>query len=187
MFETGIKATRKARAAPLLFSALIALAGASACAGDAEHPAVLDKGKVSLIIVGQSSRSDVFAILGRPSRTERGAQGETWVYEVREGGGGGGRLVSGAAAASGIIGAFVPYVGLLGSGLGLADAATSGARSPGATTSLAVAFGDEGIVRDCVYATTEFSSAPGRTPGIPKPVDCQRSPDGRLTPTVPVR
>ena len=186
MFETGPKATQGARAAPLLFSALIALAGASACAGDAGHPAVLDRSKIPSIVVGRSTQGDVFALLGRPSRAERSAQAETWIYEDKASGGEG-RLVSGAAAASGIVGAFVPYVGLLGSGLGLADAATGGARPQAATTSFAVSFGDGGIVRDCVYATTEFSSAPGRAPGIPRSVDCQRPSDDRLPPSVPLR
>ena len=164
-----------ARLAPRLLSALIALAGASACSNDAPHPALLDKSKVAAIIVGRSTRGDVFALLGQPSHAERGGQGETWLYETKPGGDGHGALMSGAAAASGLVGAFVPYVGLLGSGLGLAGAAMDGTRPAQQSASLSIAFGDDGIVRDCRYVTTAFSpGGEGKPPGIPEVIDCRR-------------
>ena len=164
-----------ARLAPRLLSTLIALASASACSNDARHPAVLDRGKVAAIVVGRSTRGDVFTLLGQPSHAERGGQGETWLYETKPGGDGHDDLVSGAAAASGLVGALVPYVGLLGSGLGLAGAAMDGTRPAQQSASLSVSFGDDGIVRDCRYATTAFSpGSEGKPPGMPEVIDCQR-------------
>ena len=126
-----------------------ALAGASC---SAPPPPALDVGKVASVVIGRSSRADVFAALGRPTRTEQGTQGETWVYE--RGGDAGGRSGFGstAAAASGVVGAFVPYVGLIGSGLGLANAVRGNGAAPDAV-SLAVRFGN-GIVRDCTVSST---------------------------------
>lgn len=104
--------------------------------------------------------------------------GEAWIYEAKEDDAGGQGLMSGASAASGIIGAFVPYAGLVGSGLGLAGAAMGGARPEPAKVSLVVAFGDGDVVRDCTYSSTAFPAAvPGATPGVPKVADCQRRPE----------
>ncbi len=154
--------------APLL------LAGAS-CSKSAPASAVLDSSKVASVVVGRSSRAEVFAALGQPSRTERSALGEAWVYEARTGDAGGRGLMNGASAASGIVGAFVPYAGLIGSGLGLAGVAMDGTRTEPQVVSLAVTFRDDGVVRDCTYSSTASpAGVPGSTAGVAKLVDCQR-------------
>jgi len=154
--------------APLL------LAGAS-CSQSAPASAVLDSSKVASVVVGRSSRNDVFAALGQPSRTERSALGEAWVYEARTGDAGGRGLMNGASAASGVVGAFVPYAGLIGSGLGLAGVAMDGTRSEPQVVSLAVTFRDDGVVRDCTYSSTASpAGVPGSAAGVAKLVDCQR-------------
>ncbi len=144
--------------------AALMLASAS-CSQKAPSP-VLDAAKVASVVVGQSSRNDVLAVMGRPARTERSAAGEAWVYEAKFGESGGQGLMSGASAATGVIGAFVPYVGLVGSGLGLASAAT-GARPDPQAVSLTVTFREDGVVRDCTYSSTA-------APTSAKPIDCQR-------------
>ena len=149
-----------------------AMAGASCAAPPA--PA-LDAGKVASVVIGRSSRADVFAALGRPARTEQGTQGETWIYE--SGGDGGGRsgLGSTAAAASGVVGAFVPYVGLIGSGLGLASAVRGSGATPD-TVSLAIRF-DNGVVRDCTVSSTALPrGVPGAAADAGPALGCQRPP-----------
>ena len=155
-------------------AALAALAAAS-CAPASPPSTILDASKVSSIVIGRSSRADVFTALGRPTRTQQNLAGEGWVYESRTDDSGRQRMVSGAAAASGVAGAFVPYLGLVGSGLGLANAAGgSGSREPD-VVSMTVEFAANGIVRDCTYAST---AAPAGTPGaaaVPaQPIGCQR-------------
>jgi outer membrane protein assembly factor BamE (lipoprotein component of BamABCDE complex) len=150
------------------------LAGAS-CSHKAPPAAVLDAGKVASVVVGRSSRTDVFAALGQPNRTERSALGEAWVYEARTEDAGDHSLMSGASAATGVVGAFVPYVGLIGSGLGLAGAAMDGMHAEPQAVMLAVTFRDDGVVRDCTYSST--AAPPGVTGSATdaaRPVDCQR-------------
>lgn len=157
-------------------AALAVLLGA-ACSAEAP-PAALEAGKVRSIVVGRSSRAEVFAALGRPARTERSAAGEAWIYEAK--GGGGPNPWGTAAAASGLIGAFVPYAGLVGSGLGLAGTAMGGAPPDRGTVSLTVAFAADGVVRDCILSSTAdpaglpAAGAPGQTPGDAGIVDCHR-------------
>ena len=153
------------RTAPAV-AALLLLASSS-CSQKPPSP-VLDTAKVSSVVVGHSSRGDVLAVMGRPSRTERSAAGESWIYESKADDAGGQSLMSGASAASGVIGAFVPYAGLVGSGLGLAGTAANGTRPDPQAVSLTVMFRDDGIVRDCSYSTTA-------APTSAKPIDCQRS------------
>ena len=152
-------------------SLLLLLVGPS-CSRNKSAPALLDAGKLGSVVVGRSSRSDVFAALGRPSRLERSASGESWIYEVKQRDGGGQSVLQGAAAASGVIGAFVPYAGIVGSGLGLAGAAMG--RNPEVeTTSLTVKFGADGLVHDCVYSSTAFpTDSSDLIP--PVPIDCKR-------------
>lgn len=165
--------------------AALAVSLVAACSADAPSPAVLDAGKVGSVVVGRSSRADVYAALGRPSRTERSASGEAWIYESGGGGGGAANPLGGAATASGLLGAFVPYAGLVGSGLGLAGAALGGARPDRATVGLTVAFTADGVVRDCVLSSTAVpagvsrigvspAGAPGSVPADAGIVDCQR-------------
>jgi outer membrane protein assembly factor BamE (lipoprotein component of BamABCDE complex) len=159
------------RPAAGLAAAILALVGTAACSGSATSnggAAILDRGKISSILVGRSSRANVFAVLGRPSRTERSAAGEAWVYEARESDAAGRQnVISGVASAAGVVGAVVPYAGLVGSGLGLAGAAVGKSRHDSTVTSLAVAFGPDGVVRDCVYTSTAVPAGflgRGRTP-----------------------
>ena len=156
--------TWPSRTAPAI-AALLLLASGS-CSQKPPSP-VLDTAKVGSVVVGHSSRSEVLAVMGRPSRTERSAAGEAWVYESKTDDSGGQSLMSGASAATGVIGAFVPYAGLVGSGLGLAGTAANGTRSDPQAVSLTVMFRDDGIVRDCSYSTTA-------APTSAKPIDCQR-------------
>lgn len=164
-------------------AAAVAALLVAACSADAPPPAVLDAGKVGSVVVGRSSRADVYAALGRPNRTERSASGEAWIYEAA--GGGAANPLGGAAAASGLLGAFVPYAGLVGSGLGLAGAAMGGARPDRATVGLTVAFTADGVVRDCVLSSTAVpagvfqagvspAGAPGSVPTDAGIVDCRR-------------
>ncbi len=157
----------------------MALAGplllAAACSQRAAPSAVLDPGKVGAVTVGRSSRADVFAALGQPSRTERSAGGEAWVYEARTGDPGDRGWMTGVSAASGVAGAFVPYVGLIGSGLGLAGA--DALRADPQAVSLAVSFREDGVVRDCAYSSTAApAGVPGAPAGAPALIDCQRPP-----------
>lgn len=159
------------------------LMAASCSAPDARPPPVLDPGKVASVVVGRSSRADVFGALGRPGRMERSGRGETWIYEATQGGTRGGAGMGGVAAAAGVAGAFVPYVGLVGSGLGLAGAAVDGARPEVVQASLAVVFRDDGVVRDCTFSTTALPAGmPGAATDAPV-IDCQRP----ATPTAPPR
>lgn len=177
MWTMGGHNGRAPRVAGLAARALL-LAAASCSAPDATPPVVLNVGKVASVVVGRSSRADVFAALGRPGRTERSGRGETWIYEAAQGGiqgdTRGGAGMGGVAAAAGVAGAFVPYVGLVGSGLGLAGAAMDGARPEAVQASLAVVFRDDGVVRDCTFSTTAPPAGmPGAVAGAPV-IDCQR-------------
>lgn len=171
-----------ALAAPMLLAV-------ASCSQPAPASAILDPGKVRSVVVGRSSRADVFAALGQPSRTERSAGGEAWIYEARTGEAGGRGLMGGASAASGVVGAFVPYVGLIGSGLGLAGVAADGMHAAPQASSLGVAFRDDGVVRDCVYSSTAApSGVPGPAAGAAPPIDCQRPvrlDPGQRTPAAP--
>ena len=141
--------------------------------------------KVASIVVGRSSRNDVFAALGRPARTERSGLGEVWVYQPSaDGGTGGNGLMSGASAASGILGAVVPYAGAVGSGLGLAGTAMGGGSARPPADRLSVTFRDDGVVRDCTFSSTVFPAAgPGPAAVPAKVVDCQRPGSGDATPS----
>ena len=151
----------------------------AACSQNAPPSAILDASKVGSVIVGRSSRAEVFTALGQPSRTERSALGEAWIYEARSGDPGGRGLMNGASAASGVVGAFVPYVGLIGSSLGLAGVAMDGARAASQVASLTVTFRDDGVVRDCAYASTAApAGVPASPAGVAKLVDCQRPSSG---------
>lgn len=151
-----------------------------ACSQAAPASAIMDSSKVGSIVVGRSTRTEVFSTLGQPSRTERSALGEAWIYEARTGDPGSGRtLMSGASAASGVVGAFVPFVGLIGSGIGLAGVAMDGTRAEPQVVSLTVAFRDDSVVRDCAYASTAApAGVPGSAAGVAKLVDCQRPAPG---------
>ena len=142
---------------------LIAISASLAGVSCSQTPSpVLDATKVSSVVVGRSSRTEVFAVLGRPAKTETTSAGESWVYSTGDGGAGSPTLVSGATSAMGVAGAFVPYVGLAASSLGLASTAAGAARGVPDAASLTVVFGGDGLVRDCVYAST---AAPGALPG----------------------
>ena len=157
---------------------------AASCSENSPPPSIMDAGKVASVTIGRSSRTDVFNALGQPSRTERSGLGEAWVYQATKGDAGNGRLVSGASAASGIVGAFVPYVGLVGSGLGLAGAAAGRTRPDDPAVSLTVTFRDNGVVRDCSYSSTAVpAGVPGSVAGAATPIDCSRPvPGGAPTP-----
>jgi len=156
--------------------AVLVLLAAAGCSRSASKTAVPDTDKLASVVIGRSSRTDVFAALGRPSRTEQSGVGETWIYEAKNDDAGGQGLMSGAAAASGIIGTFVPYAGLLGSGLGLAGAAANGTRGEPDTASVAVSFGTDGIVHNCVYSSTAMpAGVPGSTQVSDKTTGCQKS------------
>ncbi len=151
-----------------------ALAGAS-CSQPSPPSAILDGNRMASIVVGRSSRTDVFTALGRPSRTEQSQLGETWVYEAKGSDSGARNLMGGAAAAAGVVGAFVPFVGLAGPALGLAGAATNATRRETDVVSAAVSFDAGGVVRDCVYSSTALPAGmPGSVPGAANVVGCQR-------------
>ena len=173
--KTGIgRAGRGPRLALTLAGPLLA---AVACSQQAAPSAILDPGKVGSVAVGRSSRADVFAALGQPSRTERSAGGEAWIYEARTGDTGSRGWRNGVSAASGVAGAFVPYVGLIGSGLGLAGAGAEAMRADPQAVSLAVSFRADGVVRDCTYSSTALpAGVPGSAAGTgtAAPIDCQR-------------
>lgn len=156
-------------------AALPLLLAATSCSQSASVAPALDSGKIASIVVGHSSRNDVFAALGRPARTDRSSSGEVWVYQPTSGDTGKSGLMSGASAASGILGAFVPYAGAVGSGLGLAGTAMGGTSPAPPADSLSVTFRDDGIVRDCTFSSTMFPAAgPGQAAAPAKVVDCQR-------------
>ena len=163
-----------ARSAQLWVSAAcvpaLLLVGASCSRRDAAS--VSNPAKVATVVVGQSSRADVFAALGRPTRTQQSSSGESWIYESKTDAAGRRGVLQGAAAASGVIGAFVPYAGLVGSGLGLADTAVDGTPK-GEMTSLTVEFGPDGVVRECVYSSTAPPANVSGAGAVASP-DCQR-------------
>lgn len=163
----------KAGARYLAVCALALLA--TACASTAPPPAaMLDPARVKSIVIGRSSRTDVYAALGQPGHTEQSGQGEAWVYETQSGGPGNQQLSNGAGAAAGVAGAFIPYVGLVGSGLGLANAAMGSQHASPKPSSLKVSFSGSGIVSDCLYAST---SMPAGLSGATAPaIGCQRPP-----------
>ncbi len=151
------------------------LLAVAACSQHAAPSAILDSGKVGSVTVGRSSRADVFAALGQPSRTERSAGGEAWIYEARTGDTGGRGWMNGVSAASGVAGAFVPYVGLIGSGLGLAGVGADAMRADPQAVSLTVLFRADGVVRDCAYSSTAApAGVPGAAVGAAALIDCQR-------------
>lgn len=164
-----------ARLAVALATPLLLLA---TCSQNAPPSAILDSSKVGSVVVGRSSRTEVFTALGQPSRTERSALGEAWIYEARTGGAGGRGLMSGASAASGVVGAFVPFVGLIGSGIGLAGVAMDGMQREPQVVSLTVTFREDSVVRDCAYASTAAPAGVTPAAGIAKLVDCQRPAPG---------
>ncbi len=173
------KPTHPLRRTLVAAAALPFLLATLSCSTGAPPAPALDSGKVASIVVGRSSRGDVFAALGQPARTERSGLGEVWFYQPASGGTGGSGLMSGASAASGILGAFVPYAGVVGSGLGLAGA-VGGSHPAPPSDSLSVTFRDDGVVRDCTFSSATFPAA-GAAPA--KVVDCQRP--GRGDPTRP--
>ncbi len=147
---------------------LLVLALCSGCSGPPD-PGFLKSGKLGLVVVGQSSRTDVFTALGRPVRTERSGAGESWVYEAGADKTATSGLVSGATMASTVVGAFVPLAGLVGPGIGLANSA----RTPADTANLVVKFGADGIVVDCTQSSTAMPQGlPGSDPSLP--ADCTR-------------
>ena len=155
------------------FIPLLLLIGAT-CSPNTNSTSILNPAKVANVVVGQSSRADVFAALGRPRRTERSSLGESWIYEYKNDAAGQRGVLQGAAAVSGVIGAFVPYAGLVGSGLGLTGNAID--QTPRVeTTTLAVEFGADGVVRDCVYSSTALPAGVAGTAPV-APIDCQRPP-----------
>ena len=157
------------RCLPALAAGLLAVLPAAACT-PAKPTATIDASKMAAVLIGRSSRSDVFATLGRPARTEQSRAGERWIYEARPDSQGNAQLISGAGAAAGAIGAFVPFVGLVGPGLGLVNAASDTPR-PQASASFSVDFGADGVVRDCVYASSDI---PAGLQGAPasRPLAC---------------
>lgn len=172
----GRSAGGRSRPARLTAVAVAVILVGPSCSRDAGKPVALDPGKVASVVVGRSSRADVFAALGRPGRTERSARGDAWIYEAKAGAPGAHNLMSGVAAASGVIGAIVPFAGLVGSGVSLAGEALGGGATPEPeAASLAVLFKDDGVVLDCVYSSTAPpAGVSGEAPGASKPVDCQR-------------
>ncbi len=150
----------------------------TACSPNAPPSAILDSSKVGSVVVGRSSRTEVFTVLGQPSRTERSALGEAWIYEARTGDPSGRGLMNGASAASGVVGAFVPFVGLIGSGIGLAGVAMDGMQRQPQVVSLTVTFRGDSVVRDCAYASTAAPAGVTPAAGIAKLVDCQRPAPG---------
>ncbi len=159
----------------------MAAATAAASCSQAAAPTALDPAKVATVAVGRSTRADVFTALGKPGHTERSGLGEAWVYEAKQGSSDNAGLVSGVSAASGLIGAFVPFAGLAGSGLGLANTAVGATRADPQSASLTVTFRDDGVVRDCLYSSTAApAGVPGQAASIAKPVDCQRPAPGAL-------
>ncbi len=164
------EAPRRARA----FASGFTLLALAACAD--KPPPPLDAGKIATVVIGRSTRSDVFASLGRPAHTSQSLAGESWVYEPRHVDSGNGQLVSGAGAAAGVVGAFVPFVGLAGPAIGLANAAGGPTTPAAAGDSLAVSFDAGGVVRDCVYTSAAIPAGlPGAASATAQPTGCQRS------------
>ena len=155
--------------------ATLALLASASCSSNPPSASVLNADKAASIVVGRSSRTDVFAALGRPSRTETSLSGENWVYETKDGDSGSRTLVDGASSAMGLAGAFVPYLGIVGSGVGLANTAAGAARREPDAASLTVSFRDDGVVRDCVYSSTALPTGlAGSAPGSADAQGCRR-------------
>ncbi len=166
---------------PWRWASLLAAAALAACAS--KPPPSLNAAKIATVVIGRSTRSEVFAALGRPAHTSQSLAGESWVYEPRRAESGNGQLVTGAGAAAGVVGAFVPFVGLAGPAIGLANAAGGPAASAPAGDSLAVSFDGAGVVRDCVYTSAAIPAGlPSAAPGPAAPVGCQR-PDTAAAPS----
>lgn len=149
-----------------------ALLTLTACAGSGGDAAP-DLRKLSAVVVGQSSRADVLGVMGQPSQVLRNARGESWVYEAQDSGRTDGRVAAGTQAAATVAGALIPFAGLVGAGMGLANAAVSEPRRPAVTT-VTVEFAEAGVVRECIYATNAMTPddllrADGRAP-----FDCVR-------------
>lgn len=125
----------------------------------------------------------MFAALGQPDHTQQSSLGEAWVYEAKAASGSGrSGLMNGAAAASGVVGAFVPYVGLLGSGLGLASSTMGGQPAAPKGDSLTVMFTAGGIVRDCLYSSVAPpAGVPGSKTAAGTGARCQGSPSPAAT------
>ena len=123
-------------------------------------------------MVGRSSRAAVFQVLGRPGLVEQNGAGEAWTYTAappaRRG------LSGGAGAALGLAGAFVPYVGLIGPGLGLANAALPDGPAP-ETRTIKIEFDPRGVVRDCTYASTGLPAGFAPPEGGPPVPVCSRA------------
>ena len=166
-----------ARASRLITGcAALALLALASCA-PSPPATTLDAGRMAAIVIGRSSRADVFAALGRPAQTRQSGSVESWVYETKAEDAGDGGFKNGALAAAGVAGAFVPYVGLIGPSLGLASAATGSARPALEEASLTVGFGEDGIVRDCTYSSSALPAGmPGSAAGSAKITGCQRPP-----------
>ena len=158
--------------------ALLAIIATASCTQTTPQSAILDTGKVSSIVVGRSSRTDVYTALGRPTRAQQGLAGESWIYESTADDSGRQRLISGASAASGVAGAFVPYLGLVGSGLGLVNASADTGRKP-ETVSMTVDFGANGLVRDCTFSSTAVPAGMPGADAAAKPLGCQRPDPGK--------
>ena len=165
--DCGSWFTRRRHRGLALAAGLCSLLSTSGCAPEAA-PATIDPAKMAMVEIGRSSRDDVFATLGRPVRTERSNAGERWIYEAAAQSDRRGRLVSGVGTATGVLGTFVPFVGLVGPGLSLANAATGPSPPSTAGSSLSVDFGADGLVRDCIYASgampTGLSGGPAAMP-----------------------
>ena len=111
--------------------------------------------------------------MGQPSQVLRNARGESWVYEAQGASRGDGRMAAGAQAATTVASALIPFAGLVGAGVGLANSMASEPRRPTATT-VTIEFAEAGVVRDCLYATNamtpdDLARADGRAP-----FDCRR-------------
>lgn len=153
----------------LVLALMLALPGLCIGCSRPASSGFLKPGALALVVIGQSSRADVMTALGRPLRTERSSAGESWGYDGNTDTGPSPGLVSGATTASAVAGTFVPYVGLLGTGVGLANTA----RTTPDTMSLKVEFGVDGIVVECLQSSTAMPSGlPGSASDLP--ADCTR-------------
>src|SRR5438105_97829 len=101
--------TARTRRHHMRWLVLLPLLASLASCSESERPSPgADRAKVAALVVGRSSRDEVFETLGRPSRTERNSAGESWMYEWAGGRGGRATALQGAATASSVVGAFVP-------------------------------------------------------------------------------
>ena len=111
--------------------------------------------------------------MGQPSQVVRSARGESWVYDAQGAGRDNARMAAGTQAATTVASALIPFAGLVGAGVGLANSMASEPRRPTVTT-VTIEFAEAGIVRDCLYATNamtpdDLARADGRAP-----FDCRR-------------